>query len=331
MNKLSELQTARLKLTGWYVVITIFLLAVFSVGAIQAEKRAFSKIEQALSDREQRPKLTALLETRIAGFEKNFRQRLFTFDVVLLLISAVSSYFLSAKTLEPIAKMMREQEEFAADASHELRTPLATIGMEIESQMRTEKLPGNYRLTLASIKEEVSRMGKIVDGLLRLVRAEAGEARLQTRIFNLTEVAGEVVDQMKPLAENKHVVLSLESAKQLKVKADREQIRQVVVILVDNAIKYTPSGGNVKLSLGRQKNWARLQVQDTGAGISSTDLSHIFKRFWRGQGNSDGESKGVGLGLPIAKQIAENHHGKLSVFSELGKGSGFTLSLPVYS
>ena len=298
---------------------------------MEAEQRAFDRIEQALADREQRPRLTALLEKRLDGFEKNFRQRLFIFDSVLLIISAVSSYFLSGKTLEPIAKMVKEQEDFAADASHELRTPLTTIGMEIEAQLRTEKIPPRFRRTLISIKEETGRMGKIVDGLLRLVRTEAGRGQVLARTFDLAELASDVVGRMRPLADNKNISIHLQADKKTMVRADREQIKQLGIILLDNAIKYTKSGGKISLSVEKKKNSALMQVSDTGMGIAPSDLPNIFRRFWRGRADAGSKTKGIGLGLPIAKQIAENHHGKLSVASELGKGSTFTLSLPVNS
>src|SRR3989344_1093200 len=152
-------KTARFKLTFWYVAIVFVLLFTSSLAAINAETRAFNRIQEALSDRIQRPKLTALLETRLNEFESQFIRRLLFLDLFLFVIGAIGAYYLSGITLSPIEKMVRAQEQFARDASHQLRTPLTIIRMEIEALNRTQKqIPKVFSKVLSSITGEVSRM-----------------------------------------------------------------------------------------------------------------------------------------------------------------------------
>jgi len=329
-SHLNPFQKARLKLTGWYILIILLLLATFSLLAIRAEQRAFDRIEQALADREKRPVLTSLLEKRLAEFEGNFQQRLITFDLILLVTASGAAYFLSGRTLRPIAEMIKKQEEFSADASHELRTPLTTISMEIEAIKRTEKkLPAKYQNFFDSIQEEISRMRNIVDGLLILVRSNSLNQQKNWQVFDFDKLIKETFEQMNLLAKGKKIDFKLLVKENLTVFGNQEQLKQVVIILIDNAVKYTPPAGKVTAELLRQGKTALFSVIDTGIGISEKDLPHIFERFYRGQGNT-GE-KGVGLGLSIAQKIVESHQGKISVESKLGHGSKFTVSLPVRS
>lgn len=320
---MNEFKKARVQLTLWYVLITLLLLVVFNIAAITAERRAFNRIEQALGNPIQRPRLTSLLEQRLNQFHEDFQKRLLIFDAILLAVAAGASYFLSGKTLKPIEKMLKSQTEFAADASHELRTPLTTIGMEIEALKRTQKTtPLPYKKVFDSIGEEVSRMSKIVDGLLILIREDKKDRREK---FDLSEVVRVTLKQIRPLADSKKIKLTA-NLKPLLVMGQQEQIKQLVLILLDNAIKYTPKGGQVKISLLPTTHYSLLTVSDTGYGIAQKDLPYIFDRFYRAWGN---RQKGAGLGLSIAKKIVEAHGGKIEVESKLNQGSKFSIQLPI--
>lgn len=330
-HNFNTFQKARIALTLWYILITALLLVIFSIAAIGAEKRAFGRIEQALANKAQRPKLTALLEKRILEFEKNFRNRLLLFDLALFLIASGSSYLLSGRTLKPIQEMIKQQEEFSADASHELRTPLTTIDMEIEALKRTERnLPEKYKNIFISIQEEISRMRNIVDGLLILVRSNYANTKKSWKIFNLSELITDTFKQMQPLAHEKSLDFKLENKQNLMVYGSTNELKQVVIILLDNAIKYTPLKESVTVKTFLKENNVNLVVQDTGVGITEKDLPHIFNRFYRAS-NSQDQYRGVGIGLAIAKKIIENHQGKILVESTLHQGSKFTIHLPYYS
>ncbi len=325
---MDEFQKARLKLTGLYILISILLLAASTLAAIRAEHAAFSRIQTVFDNPVERPHLTAFLEIRIRNFENNFRKSLFTLDLFLLVVAAGGSYYLSGKTLEPIQKMMKRQEDFAADASHELRTPLSSIGMEIEAVERTEKnLPKSFKEVLISIKEEVSRMKNIVDGLLLFVRS-GSDGKKSYEKFQLGKIVKEAFRQMEHLAKDKNVSMNLDLKDELNIFGDKEEIKQVALILLDNAIKYTPERGKVKVTLSRRNDEVHFSVSDAGVGISEKDLRHVFERFYRVHQEDKNFQKGTGLGLSIAKKIVENHRGKITAVSRIGHGSTFTVHLP---
>jgi len=324
-------QKARIKLTLWYLIITSILLFAASIAAITAEVRAFDRIEAAIADRTERPRLSLLLETRLNQFERDFIRRLFLLDGFLIIVAAGGSYFLSGRTLAPISDMVKKQEDFAADVSHKLRTPLTTMNMEIEALKRTEKnLPTKYKLVLDRIRSDLSSMSAIVDGLLTLVRGKTFDLNKHGKVFDLHLVAQKVLNEMQTLAKKKSLKFSLQGSKNLKVFGIEEQIKQAVTILVDNAIAYTQPHGRITIKTDSKSKTPYLSVSDSGYGIPSKDLPHIFERFYRVQ-NKDVGKKGTGLGLAIAKQIVESHNGTLGVESTEGKGSTFTITLPQHS
>ncbi len=329
---MNEFQKARLQLTVWYILISLFLLLIFSIAAIGAEQRSFGRIAQALGNKQERPHLTQLLDVSISNFESDFRRRLFLFDAILLLAASGASYFLSGVTLSPIQKMVQQQEEFSADASHELRTPLTTISIEIEALKRTEKqIPQAYQRVFSSIQEEVIRMRDIVDGLLTLVRDGTTAQKEAWTVFDVNTVISEVFVQMEPLAKEKNIQFSssLQNDKTLTMYGNKDQLRQVVIILADNALKYTPEGKSVGIKTHRHGNTITITIEDTGKGILKEDLAHVFERFYRGK--STHKTKGSGLGLSIAKRLVESQDGKISVVSTEASGSQFSLKLPYHS
>lgn len=324
---MNEFQKARIRLTLWYLALALLLLSATNVVAIDSERRAFDRIERALGDREERPRLTQLLETNLNQFEVNFQKRLFALDSLLVILAAVGSYFLSGRTLQPIEETIREQEAFAADASHELRTPLTTIGMEITALKKTSKrIPKEVEHALTTIASEVERMKGIVAGLLTLVRHTHGYSGAAKIKLNLALLAKDVYQQMLPVARKRGLDLSFRSGGLIEVLGVADDLKQVMLILVDNAFKYTAKRGRVELSVGTSGKQAIVAVSDTGVGMRERDLPHIFERFYRGSSGS--ERKGLGLGLSIAKRVVEQHNGTISVESTLGKGSRFMVRLP---
>lgn len=325
MNQFSK---ARLILFGWYIVISLFLLTAFTFVAIQAERQSFSQIERMLSNRIQRPVLSEILERRLFEFSSDFRERLLYFDVILFLVATAASWFLSGKTLEPVEEMVKKQEEFSADASHELRTPLTSIIMEIEATKRTQKkIPKHIDESLNNIKEEALRMKHLVNNLLILVRSSSGATPAFTT-FSINSAAEEAFDSLKNQAHDKHLEFIYEKCSPINIRGNKEAIKQMFIVLLDNAIKFTPSG-SVTIRIVKEGNLVKVDITDTGIGIPSKDLTHIFERFYRVHTRTN--SQGTGLGLAIAKKIAEEHRGKIAVISKLDGGSVFTITLPVSS
>ncbi|GAC1452169.1 MAG: ATP-binding protein [Steroidobacteraceae bacterium] len=220
-------------------------------------------------------------------------------------------------------------KQFVADASHELRTPLTVMRGELESLAQDEQLRSETREALGSVLEEVERLAEIVEGLFALSRLDAGEAHSEWVRFDLTELAATTADQMSLLAEDKHVSVACESSPTVTVEGDRARLKQVVVNLLDNAIKYTPSNGRVLLSVRREAGYAVLEVTDNGIGIPAEVLPHVFKRFFRVDGSRSRERGGAGLGLSIVKSICTAHGGVVEVTSAPGQGSTFRVKQPL--
>ncbi len=220
-------------------------------------------------------------------------------------------------------------KQFVADASHELRTPLTVMRGELESLAQDVALHEETRETLGSVLEEVDRLSEIVEGLLALSRLDAGEAATERVRFDLGELAADTASQMSLLALDKGVSLTCEGRGSVAIEGDRARLKQVVVNLLDNAIKYTPRGGRVSLAVRSEDACAVLEVTDTGIGIPAEALSHVFKRFYRVDGSRSREQGGAGLGLSIVKSICTAHGAQLEVMSEPGTGSIFRIRQPL--
>ena len=219
--------------------------------------------------------------------------------------------------------------QFSADASHELRTPLTIMRGEIELALRTTKTPEEYRRVLASSLEEILRMTSIINNLLTLAKADQGVHEVKLSEVNLAELIEELYGDSEALAEHKRIHVSLKNNIPITIVGDKVRLRQLFLNLIDNAIKYTPDGGSVTLSVERRNGMALFEVEDTGIGIPPQDINRIFDRFYRVDKGRSRELGGAGLGLSIAKWIAELHRGSITVKSEPDKGSTFTVHLPI--
>jgi two-component system OmpR family sensor kinase len=225
---------------------------------------------------------------------------------------------------------LSSQRRFVADASHELRTPLTSIAgyARMLKDWGLED-PKTAREGVAAILEESERMGGLVEDLLALARGDAG-APLQLTSEDLNVIATDAVRAARASADDKVTVEYTAAQEPVEALFDRARIRQVASILLDNAVKYTPEGGSVAVSVERENGWARLEVSDTGLGIPEEELPLVFERFHRADpARTQGSlQSGVGLGLSIARQIARAHGGEVEAESEPGKGSTFVLRIP---
>lgn len=220
-------------------------------------------------------------------------------------------------------------KQFVADASHELRTPLAVMRGELESLAQDVSLGRETRENLGSVLEEVTRLAEIVESLFALSRLDAGEAPAQWLRFDLAELAATTAGQMGLLATDKNVTMECDSSCVAPVEGDRARLKQVIVNLLDNAIKYTPSGGRVRLSVRAEQGFAILDVADDGVGIPAEALPHVFKRFFRVDPSRSREHGGAGLGLAIVKSICAAHGADVEVTSIPGRGSTFRVRQPL--
>ena len=221
---------------------------------------------------------------------------------------------------------LARQRRFVADAGHELRTPLTSIGGY--ARMLEEwglGDPQTAREAAAAIGRESERMRDLAEGLLALARGDEG-APMDARRHDLAAVAADVVEAARAAGGDRPTIAFVAPASPVCAAFDWGRIRQAAAILVDNAAKYTPEGGNVRVSVGEREGWVELEVSDTGIGISREDIPHVFERFYRADGARG--SGGAGLGLAIARQIAEAHGGGITAESEPGLGSTFVLRIP---
>jgi heavy metal sensor kinase len=233
--------------------------------------------------------------------------------------------------IERLDSAFRHSRQFVADASHELRTPLTVLQGELEMLVRQPQFTAEWRDRVGSALEEVDRLAHIVEGLFAISRLDAGEAAAEWVRFDLGQLATSTADQMGLLAEDKKIRVNCNGQLGVWVEGDRARMKQVVVNLLDNAIKYTPEGGSVSLKVEAENGKAILEVADTGMGIPAESVSRVFDRFFRVDSARSREGGGAGLGLSIVKSICTAHHGRVEVSSELGKGSRFRVELPSIS
>jgi heavy metal sensor kinase len=228
-----------------------------------------------------------------------------------------------------LEEAVQGSKRFVADASHELRTPLTVMRGEIESLMAGRDVAPRIRETLGSLLEEVDRLAAVVEGLLALSRLDAGEARSEWVRFDLGELVATTADQMSLLAEDKDITVTCEATAHVCIDGDRSRMKQLVVNLLDNAIKYTPSGGSVRLRVVREDGQALFEVADSGIGIPQDALPYVFERFFRVERSRTREQGGAGLGLSIVKSICAAHGASVDVHSSPDRGSRFRVRLPL--
>ncbi len=230
--------------------------------------------------------------------------------------------------IERLDAAFQYSRRFMADASHELRTPLTVLRGELESCVQERRLPHELRDRLGSALEEVVRLAAIVEGLFAISRLDAGEAQMEWEQFDLAQLVTSTADQMSLLAEDKSIRVTCTVAPDVQVRGDRQRLKQVVVNLLDNAIKYTPPGGAISLTVHTHDDKAVLEVADNGLGIPPQALPHVFERFYRVDKARSREMGGAGLGLSIVKSICTFHHGRVEVTSTAHQGSRFRVELP---
>jgi heavy metal sensor kinase len=231
--------------------------------------------------------------------------------------------------LSRLDSSFRVMREFMADASHELRTPLTIIQGESQVSLSHEHTASEYKQSLGVIRDQSKRMSNIVSDLLALARADAGEQNLRVEELYLNDLVEESCQVAQALAAPKSIRLNYETSEDILLQGNEELLSRMIVNLIDNAIRYTPTGGSVSVDLKCEQSAVRLTVSDTGIGIPPEHIGRVFDRFYRVDDSRARANGGSGLGLSIVKLAAESHHGTVNVYSEPGHGSTFTVSLPL--
>jgi signal transduction histidine kinase len=320
-------QEARLKLTGWYFLSFSILILLFTGLTLQAKESSFIRVHTTVNSTVSEPQALEQFQQSYDEFNRRFKERLLMFDLVVLVIGVFLSYWLSGKTLQPIQVMLKDQEAFAADISHELRTPLTIMQAEMEAYERTGGSK-NPRQVINSLRDEVMRMTHLIDGLLLLVRQNSLQLRKSFSPVALDELVEKAVTSLSPIAKHKRISFEVRIDESPMIQGNPHQLLQVLLILMDNAVKYSDSGKTVQISVEADKSAGMITITDEGYGISAEDLEQIFSRYYRATKGKAMRQKGTGLGLYIALKIIDLHHGSIRVKSKLNQGSTFSLRFP---
>lgn len=319
-------QSARIKLTIWYLFTAALISVFFSLVIFAGISQELRRIEHF-----QRLRLEERFDPEITNQANQARVRLITILILVNLgilgIAGVAGYFLAGRALKPIKDMLDEQNRFIADSSHELRTPLTSLKSEMEVNLRDKNLTvANAKKLITSNLEEVNKLQLLSDSLIKLTQYQSG-GHLVFEKIRLKSIIDNACKKVLATARAKGIKISNQTEDCL-IEAEKNSIEELFVILLDNSIKYSLANGKVVVTSDKKDGRIEIDIRDNGIGISPVDIPHIFDRFYRGdKSRTNSGVPGYGLGLSIAKQIVDRHHGTISVVSRLNAGTTFKLSL----
>lgn len=337
-------RSARIKLTLWYLVIILGLTGsasvLFYLRTDSVIRFQFERIERRLEgETELEPPPPpppgagrVLLWRHITPEDLQNARQMILLQLLLIngavgLVVLVAGYLLSGITLRPIERAMEEQKRFVGDAAHELKTPITALKTSLEVNLMDEKMPAETKKILKENLEDIVSLEGLSQSLLKLARVDGQGIKLEQ--VKVKEVVEQAVKHVKPLADKKKMEIKVSKTDEgLVVKGDRGSLVDLVVILLDNAVKYSGKGKTVWLKVGSENGKVKIEVKDRGVGIALEDLPHIFDRFYRTDvSRSKKEKDGYGLGLAVAKEIVKQHKGSIRVKSKVKRGTRFTVVL----
>jgi signal transduction histidine kinase len=245
-----------------------------------------------------------------------------------LVLVAGGGSILVRKSAAPVERSMEQMRRFMADAAHELRTPITLLRTRAEVAAGQERDPSRDAAAFQAIEREAARLGEITGELLTLARADAGEWPVVRESLYLDDAVAGAVDAARARAGQRQVFVEVGTFEEARITGDAALVRQLLLIVLDNALKFTPAGGRVRLDVSVRNGRAAVVVTDTGLGIPAEQLPHVFERFYRGE-RARHEAEGAGLGLAIARWIADVHGAAIEIASEPGRGTRVAISFPV--
>jgi two-component system sensor histidine kinase CiaH len=326
-------QSATIKLTAWYLVLVMTISVIFSCvvyyfattalgSSLSEQARRIYQIYPVFSGN---PQFQGNRDA-ISGSHEILIDLLY-FNILVLVAAGFASYWLAQRTLRPIQASSEKQKRFVADASHELRTPVTSLKMSTEVALLDKSLSKDkLREALQSNLEETDKLDSLLNNLLRLSQLESGEIRENFTVLSTESLVDSALERVAQRAEIKHITI-VNKTKNEAAAGDNDSLVQLLVILLDNAIKYSPEKSTVTLISSRHKHEITISVIDHGIGIEPKALEHVFDRFYRAD-QARGGSNGFGLGLSIAQHIADVHDGSITITSAQGKGTQATIHLP---
>lgn len=338
MHKLkAKFHKKSLQLAGLYLTIIFAISLFFSATIYQLSVQEFDRgfrgprgnIERMLPNN-LRKDIQLEREELYNDAVERVLARLVITNIIILIAGGALSYYLAVRTLRPIEEAQEAQNRFTADASHELRTPITAMMTENEVTLMDPKL------TLAQAKdqiqsniEELQKLTDLSDGLMRLAGLENSSLQLERVAIN--SIITSAVERMNSKAKEKHISITTQlTAKEAIVRADEQSLAEALIILIDNAIKYSPKKSSITIKLNQSNTNCSVSVTDMGIGIKASDIPHLFERFYRADTSRTKQmAHGYGLGLAIAHDIVSKHNGSITVTSTPGSGSTFTILLPL--
>lgn len=334
-------ESTRLKLTAWYLLIIMGVSIVFSYAIYTQIDRELTQLETVRQIRQENlrqefqffgipPPLTEIDDSLdvIYAARNRLVVRLVIINIGILVLSGGAGYFLAGRTLKPIQEMLDDQHRFVTDASHELRTPLTALKTSIEVNLREKKLTTEQaKEVLRSNLEEVNTMQTLTDDLILLAQYQKPQD-LSFSSHHTKEIISTAVSQVTALAKAKKMSLHT-TGNDYVIEGDKKNLQTLVVIFLENAIKYSPENSQVRVETKKKDGKVSISITDEGIGIAKEDLPYIFQRFYRAEkSRSRSDTSGYGLGLSIAQKIVQMHDGDIHVKSEKDHGSTFTITLP---
>ncbi len=337
-QKTNMFKIAKIKLTLWYLliimVVSVFLSFLIYRGVTSITDRALHmqmiRMERRFEPNFPGPRREPIFEEEtLIEIQENLVYSLVKINLAILVLSALAGYFLAHKTLKPIEDMVEEQKRFISDASHELKTPITALKTELEVSLNEKDADKKDLIKqLKSNLEEVNKLQRLTESLLKDNKYEKGTFDNQMKTVNLKTIIEHVLKSFEKEAKRKEVSL-VADLKDASVKGDENSLKELVSILIDNAIKFSKKEQQINVKLYTDGSNSFIEVQDRGVGIKTEDQENIFKRFYQVEYSRNKiKNDGFGLGLSIAKKIAQLHNGSISLSSEPDKGSVFTVKLP---
>ncbi len=334
------LQSATVRLTGTYLAIMMLMSISFSfvfynTSSHQLDRQELpqdiTRVYESLRQNDERlgpGDLQRFLRQRADEGRHELLARLVLINTTVLLAGGAISYLLARRSLQPIEEAMEAQTRFVSDASHELRTPLTALQTTNEVALRKAKLSAaDARELIAHNVDEVAKLKQLSDGLLGLLKQD-GQVHELTSV-SLQAVSSEAMNRIAPAAIKKHMSVN-DAVPNIMVKSDEQALVQIVTILLDNAVKYSPDKSEIFIDARMRGKTATLTVRDQGIGIKATELPHIFDRFYRADTSRNRQQiQGYGLGLSIAKKLSEQIGVEISAKSAQDKGTTFSLKVPL--
>lgn len=330
-------QSARLKLTAWYLIIIMFISVCFSAVIYNVwitEVERFAAIQRTRIERRlYGTRITMNWAVPIDDLVAETKGRIFLFlasvNGGILLVAGGLGYVLAGRTMQPIQQMVDEQNRFISDASHELKTPLTSLKTAIEVSLRDQALtlPQAKQLMHESI-DEVDKLHTLSEGLLQLAQYQLPAGKISFEKIQVSAIITQATRTVQSLAVKKEITISIVQ-EPLTIEGNAFGLIDLLVLILDNAIKYSPENTTINLTAKKINSMATIQIQDQGIGIAKKDIPHIFDRFYRADDARIRAGKGgYGLGLSIAKKIVDTHKGTIAVKSAAKKGTLFIINLP---